>query len=95
MVEYNYWVVQCKNSPEKCGWILLDCIGAVEPYRRFILGPCTDFEVVCDGCAVASTYTHSNVKIRTVSKPCRDHVPIATFRDAIQQALHRDDKQVL
>jgi hypothetical protein len=90
MAQYSYWVVQCKNSPEKCGWILLDCIGVVNTFQRPILGPCADFEVVCDGCEVASMYSHRDVNIRTVAKPCRDHVPIATFQDAIRKALHQD-----
>jgi hypothetical protein len=86
MAEYNYWAVKCKT--EKCGWILIDCIGLVQPHRFPIVPPCGDFEVVCDGCKVASIYSGADLTVKIAEIPCRDHVPIATFQDAIRKAQH-------
>jgi hypothetical protein len=90
MAQYAYWAVKCKT--ESCGWILIDCIGEVQLYRHPLTPPCDDFEVICNGCSVASTYSYADLEVKTATLPCRDHVPVVTFQDAIRSARHRGDK---
>jgi hypothetical protein len=79
---YKYWAVKCKTP--YCAWLLLAFIQKHTPYHHPVIQHCRDFELTCEVCRAAHTYSCTDVEARDVAENPLDFSLSRAFLEAIQ-----------